>query len=69
MVTTDGTFVIGTRASQLALWQSNHIRDRLLAVRPGIAITLERISTRGDEIQDRPLAAIGRNSLFVAELD
>jgi hydroxymethylbilane synthase len=61
--------VIGTRASKLALWQSNHIRDRLLALHQGLEITLERISTRGDEVQDRPLAAIGRNSLFVAEIE
>ncbi len=63
------TFVIGTRASKLALWQSNHVRDRLQALNPGLAVTFERISTRGDEIQDRPLAAIGRNSLFVAEIE
>lgn len=61
--------VIGTRASKLALWQSHHIRDRLLALDPALEITLERISTRGDEVQDRPLAAIGRNSLFVAEIE
>jgi hydroxymethylbilane synthase len=61
--------VIGTRASKLALWQSNHVRDAILAVHPEVGITLERISTRGDEIQDRPLAAIGRNSLFVAEIE
>jgi hydroxymethylbilane synthase len=61
--------VIGTRASKLALWQSNHVRDRLLALHPDLEISLERISTRGDEIQDRPLAAIGRNSLFVAEIE
>lgn len=61
--------VIGTRASKLALWQSHHVRDRLLALHPDLEITLERISTRGDEVQDRPLAAIGRNSLFVAEIE
>ena len=61
--------VIGTRASKLALWQSHHVRDRLLALHPDLEISLERISTRGDEIQDRPLAAIGRNSLFVAEIE
>lgn len=61
--------VIGTRASKLALWQSNHIRDRLLALHTGLEIFLERISTKGDEVQDRPLAAIGRNSLFVAEIE
>jgi hydroxymethylbilane synthase len=61
--------VIGTRASKLALWQSNHVRDRLLGLQPSLEISLERISTRGDEVQDRPLAAIGRNSLFVAEIE
>jgi hydroxymethylbilane synthase len=64
-----GQVVIGTRASKLALWQSHHVRDRLLALHPKLEISLERISTRGDEIQDRPLAAIGRNSLFVAEIE
>ncbi|MFM8781766.1 MAG: hypothetical protein ACKOFO_09945 [Gemmatimonadota bacterium] len=58
--------MLGTRASQLALWQSNHVKDRLCALHPWLTVSLERISTRGDEIQDRPLAAIGRNSLFVA---
>ena len=64
-----GSLVIGTRASKLALWQSHHVRDVLIALHPGLEVTLERISTRGDEIQDRPLAAIGRNSLFVAEIE
>lgn len=63
------SLIIGTRASQLALWQSNHVKDRLCALHPGLTVSLERISTRGDEIQDRPLAAIGRNSLFVAEIE
>ncbi len=61
--------VIGTRASKLALWQTHHVRDRLLALHPQLDISLERISTKGDEIQDRPLAEIGRNSLFVAEIE
>lgn len=61
--------VIGTRGSQLALWQSNHVRDRLRAAHAGLEIEFERITTRGDAVQDRPLAAIGRNSLFVAEIE
>lgn len=63
------SLVIGTRASKLALWQSNHVRDSLLERHEGLDVQLERISTRGDEIQDRPLSAIGRNSLFVAEIE
>lgn len=61
--------VIGTRASKLALWQTHYVRDRLLALHANLSISLERISTTGDEIQDRPLAEIGRNSLFVAEIE
>ncbi len=61
--------MIGTRGSQLALWQSNHVRDRLVAAHPGLEVRFERITTRGDAVQDRPLAAIGRNSLFVAEIE
>ena len=61
--------VIGTRASKLAMWQTHHVRDLLLARAPGIEIGTERITTKGDAITDRPLAAIGRNSLFVAEIE
>ncbi len=61
--------VIGTRASKLALWQTHHVRDLLLARSPGLEIGTERITTKGDAITDRPLAAIGRNSLFVAEIE
>lgn len=61
--------VIGTRASKLALWQTEHVRALLQARSPGLDITYTRITTKGDAITDRPLAEIGRNSLFVAEIE
>ena len=60
---------IGTRGSKLALWQTEHVRDLLLRLYPQLAVDYVRITTKGDVITDRPLAAIGRNSLFVAEIE
>jgi hydroxymethylbilane synthase len=60
---------IGTRGSKLALWQTEHVRDLLMRRFPQLAVDYVRITTKGDAITDRPLAAIGRNSLFVAEIE
>jgi hydroxymethylbilane synthase len=61
--------VIGTRGSKLALWQTEHVRALLQERNPGLALSYTRITTKGDAITDRPLAEIGRNSLFVAEIE
>src|SRR5262245_53071601 len=53
---------IGTRGSALALWQANHIADRLRAL--GCAVELVIIQTQGDQVQERPLAQIGGDGLF-----
>ena len=60
---------IGSRGSVLALWQSNHVRDRLRAAHPGLQIEIEVIQTTGDKILDVPLAKIGDKGLFTKELD
>jgi hydroxymethylbilane synthase len=60
---------IGTRGSQLALWQANHIADRLRAVREGTEVELVVIKTTGDKITDRPLALVGGKGLFVKEIE
>lgn len=60
---------IATRGSQLALWQSNHIKDILQEQNPGLEIVLNVIVTTGDKIIDRPLAAIGGKGLFLKELE
>lgn len=61
--------VIATRASRLALWQAEHVRDRLLLLYPDCSIDLLILSTRGDEILDRTLSKIGGKGLFVKELE
>jgi hydroxymethylbilane synthase len=48
---------IGSRGSQLALWQANHIADRLRGA--GHEVTIEIIKTLGDKMQHVPFAAVG----------
>lgn len=63
------TLRIGTRKSALALWQAEHVRDRLLALTPELSIELVKITTEGDRILDRPLATVGGKGLFIKELE
>lgn len=63
------TITIATRQSPLALWQAEHIRDRLLTLYPHLTINLLKIVTKGDKILDTPLAKIGGKGLFVKELE
>ena len=60
---------IATRKSPLALWQSEHVAARLRATHPGLQVELVPLSTRGDEVLDRSLAAIGGKGLFLKELE
>jgi len=60
---------IGTRGSQLALFQANWVKDQLAQAHPGLRITLIKIKTTGDKIQDAPLAKIGGKGLFVKEIE
>ena len=63
------TLRIATRKSPLALWQTEHVAERLRAAHPGLAVELVPLSTRGDEVLDRSLAAIGGKGLFLKELE
>jgi hydroxymethylbilane synthase len=60
---------IGTRGSQLALFQANWVKDRLVQAHPDLHVTLIKIKTTGDKIQDTPLAKIGGKGLFVKEIE
>lgn len=62
------TLRIGTRASQLALWQANWVKSELEKRYPGIEVSLVKIKTQGDKILDVPLAMVGGKGLFVKEL-
>ncbi len=63
------TLRIATRKSALALWQAEHVADRLRAAHPGLEVEVVAMSTRGDEILDKPLARIGGKGLFTKELE
>ena len=63
------TLRIATRKSPLALWQTEHVAALLRAAHPGLRVDLVPMSTRGDEVLDRSLAAIGGKGLFLKELE
>ncbi len=63
------TLTIATRASKLALWQSEHIAARLRQLHPKLTVQLLPMSTKGDEILDRSLSKIGGKGLFIKELE
>jgi len=60
---------IGTRASELALWQAHFVRDEIAARNPGLAVEIVKIKTTGDKILDVPLARVGGKGLFVKEIE
>ncbi|TAN05894.1 MAG: hydroxymethylbilane synthase [Rhodanobacteraceae bacterium] len=66
---TESPLRIATRKSPLALWQAEHVAARLRAAHPGLRVQLLPLSTRGDEVLDRSLAAIGGKGLFLKELE
>lgn len=61
--------IIATRESQLALWQAEHVKARLMALHPGLEVELLGMTTQGDQILDSPLSRIGGKGLFVKELE
>jgi hydroxymethylbilane synthase len=63
------TLTIGTRGSKLALAQTELVRQALVAAHPGLEIAIERITTRGDIVRDRPLSSVGGKGLFIEEIE
>ena len=61
------TLTLGTRGSALALWQAHHVQHQLQTA--GFTVNLERITTKGDRILDRPFSQIDGKALFTKELD
>jgi len=58
---------IGSRGSQLALWQANHISALLRE--QGHEVELEIIKTTGDKITDVALAQVGTKGMFTKEIE
>jgi hydroxymethylbilane synthase len=61
--------IIGSRGSDLALWQSNHIKSRLKALYHNATIEIKIIKTTGDHLLDSPLSEIGGKGVFTVELE
>jgi hydroxymethylbilane synthase len=61
--------IIGSRGSQLALWQTNWVKNELQKTFPKLEIEVEIIKTTGDKILDSPLSKIGDKGLFTKELE
>lgn len=60
---------LGTRGSGLARWQTEHIIHLLKEVHPHLEAHTQLITTRGDQIVDKPLPLIGGKGVFTAELE
>lgn len=60
---------IGTRGSQLALWQANYIANLLRQEHPDTEVELVIFTTKGDKILDKSLPSIGGKGLFTEELE
>ena len=61
--------VIASRRSRLAMWQSEHVASELRRLYPQCEVGILSLTTRGDQIVDRPLAEVGGKGLFVKELE
>jgi hydroxymethylbilane synthase len=60
---------IGTRGSQLALYQAHQVRLKLINAHPDIEVDIEVIVTKGDKILDVALSKIGDKGLFTKEIE
>lgn len=63
------TIRIGTRGSQLALYQANVVKEELAQKFPELNFQIVVIKTKGDKILDVPLSKIGDKGLFTKELE
>lgn len=61
--------IIGSRGSELALWQSNFIKRELEKRIRNISVEISIIKTKGDKILDIALSKIGDKNLFTKELE
>src|SRR5260370_6363822 len=59
--------IIGSRGSQLALWQARWVQGRLAAL--GMESRIEIIKTTGDRVTSVPLSSVGGKGLFTKEIE
>lgn len=61
--------IIGSRGSELALWQANFVKKELEKKNKNVTVEIKIIKTKGDKILDVALSKIGDKSLFTKELE
>lgn len=61
--------IIGSRGSELALYQTNLVKDRLEKLFPDLTVEITIIKTTGDKLLDVPLAKIGDKGLFTRQIE
>lgn len=69
MASTLSQIRIASRESPLAMAQSEWVAAELRRMHPGLAVSIVGMTTRGDQILDKPLAQIGGKGLFIKELE
>lgn len=62
-------FVLGSRGSDLALWQTRYIASLLQAAFPAVELEVKIIETKGDAVLDTALSKIGDKGLFTREIE
>jgi len=60
---------IGTRGSELALWQARWVAGELVRRQRGLEVSVSVIRTKGDKVLDSPLSAMGDKGLFTREIE
>lgn len=63
------TVRIGSRASDLAQWQSHSVETALKRRLPGLKVRQVVLTTQGDLLRDQPLPEIGGKGLFTLEIE
>lgn len=63
------SLIIGSRTSNLAMWQTRHIIALLQKAWPGLDCEVEPFITKGDKTLDQPLPQMGGKGLFTLELE
>lgn len=61
--------VVGTRGSNLAVTQSNHVLDMIKEKNPDVEFEVKIIKTKGDILKDLPLDKIGGKEVFIKEIE
>jgi hydroxymethylbilane synthase len=61
--------IIGTRGSDLALWQANYVKSQLDTRFPERSFEIKIIKTTGDQIQETALSKIGDKGLFTRQIE